>query len=458
MLPKSQTSKDNIDQSNESPTCSTTSKFSEECDVEATVDLWEQFSLFKQEDDLNASIYDNESEYSSTDDEDDFESVKPQRPTMVTLPCGDIHICGGGFHCPFVIPNEDRILVCPYSGIGFGPEQTDEFFDLNGGTGKRSGDPDQTCGEPMHGKFLRRPDPLAASKAAYQAAHNMSDTEIAVYIPSDAAKERASRRPAKRGALCVGEVSERNNKKGRVSKKAVNNHDVCANLYAEAESVIEKLVNFERASSFKKKRTGDKIVRNRPPPDPRMCNEAFVFNVSVKKYVRSCLSNSTAPSIDAINNLAMMAQDVSKRAREDAESDTRDSLRTAKFRNLCSRMIVALWGAACKTPYMENAKRGTDAYRPFICGVIYATKRGVALADGTILVPKCPQLAAALPVLRGTGGNAIAKTLHSSSHRGLCTLSRCISSVPQTEQNALFDNAIRMARSFSSATFSKYDI
>jgi hypothetical protein len=80
------------------------------------------------------------------------------------------------------------------------------------------------------------------------------------------------------------------------------------------------------------------------------------------------------------------------------------------------------------------------------------------LKDGTVLLPTCPQLAAALPVLRGTGGNAMAKTLHSSSHRGLCTLSRCIASVPQKDQKKVFETVIRCAERFSSQTFSKFDI
>lgn len=440
------------------PSSSCSSKAGE---AEPAVDLWEELRLCEEEVKRTSEMED-ESEYSSTDDDEDSEHycpVRQKRPTMVTLPCGDIHLCGGGLECPYLEPNDDRILVCKYSGIEYGPEHTNEFFDLNGGTGKRSGDPDQACGEIVYGKFQRRPDPVAASRAAYQASKTMSDTDIAVYMPSEAAARKAARRPTKRGALCVGEVAEtQTNKRGRVSKKAVHNHDMCANLHSEAKSVLGKLVNYDRASSFKKKRTGDRVERNRPPPDPRMCDEKFVFSASVKKYVRGCLANGTAPSIDAINNLAMMAQTISKKAREEAVADSRDALRTAKFHNLCSAMIVVLWGAACKTPYMENGKRGTDAYRPFICGVIYATKRGVTLADGTVLVPRCPQLAAALPVLRGTGGNALAKTLHSSSHRGLCTLSRCIASVPIADQKTVFADVVRVAKVFSETTFSKYDI
>lgn len=107
---------------------------------------------------------------------------------------------------------------------------------------------------------------------------------------------------------------------------------------------------------------------------------------------------------------------------------------------------------------MKKAKRGTDAYRPFVCGVLYAFKRGLTLADGTVLVPQCAALANALPVLRGTGGNHVAKTLHSSSHRGMCTLSRCIASVPVLQQNAIFANVSEIAAQFGDRSFSRWDI
>ena len=46
-------------------------------------------------------------------------------------------------------------MVCKYTGLEHGPEQTDEHFDLNGGNGKKSGDPDANCGEPRE-VYLRR--------------------------------------------------------------------------------------------------------------------------------------------------------------------------------------------------------------------------------------------------------------------------------------------------------------
>jgi hypothetical protein len=412
-------------------------------------DLWQQV------DDMHQS--DTESEDS---DDDHYQDVsKRRKPVMVRLPCGDIHICGGCMPCPFLISNEDRVFVCQYSGVQYEPEQTDEFFDLNGGTGKRSGDPDHCCGDAIVGKWNRRIDPIAASKMAYRNADIMKDNDMTEYMWHNKTNTIPLKKCIKRGALCVGEESEGQTfKRGRTSKKNTNDHDICINLQSEAESVLSKMINHKKNISLNHRRNATRTERNRPPPDPRMCDEKFVFNTSVKKYVRMCITNNTPPSIDSIHNLALMAQNISSKARDEAAEDDDDSVRTAKFRTTCTRFVVALWSAMCTTPYMLNAKRGTDAYRPFVCGVLYAFKRGIKLADGTSLLPPCPQLAAALPVLRGTGHNTVAKTLHSSSHRGLCTISRCIASVPVKDQKATFEVVVRAAKIFANQTFSKRDI
>ena len=393
------------------------------------------------------------------DGDDDF-APRKDIPVMVTLPCGDIHVCGRGYPCKYLVPNDDRILVCMYTGVEHAPEQTSEFYDLSGGSGKRCGDPDQNCGEPMYGKWTRRVDPVAASHAAYRAAQDFDDCDD-VNMGAFAAllNPEAVKKTTKRGALCVGEAPlPPSTRRGRFSKRNVTDHATCINLNSEAENVISKLINYDRTSAYKRKSEREKVERKKPPPDPRMCDEKFVFNASVKKYIRSCMATQLAPSLDAIHNISLMAQKISKTAREEAVSDKGKSIRTAKFRTLCSGLIVAMWSACCNTPYMKNAKRGTDAYRPFICGCIYGFKRSIQLPDGSVLIPKCHQLAAALPVLRGTGGNAVAKTLHSSSHRGLCTISRCIASVPAEDRGAIFGGVIRSAAHFSSQTFSSNDI
>lgn len=174
-------------------------------------------AIWSQIDDIRAEESDGES-YSSSD-----EGECRRRPVMVRLPCGDVHVCGGSAPCPFLEPNEDNMLVCPYSGVEYESENCEEYFDLNGGTGKRSGDPDQTCGEPVYGKWGRRIDPVAASRMAYRNADTMEDNDISNYVHKDDAGTASAKQSSKRGALCVGEKPEQHAvKRGRISKKNVS--------------------------------------------------------------------------------------------------------------------------------------------------------------------------------------------------------------------------------------------
>ena len=332
----------------------------------------------------------------------------------------------------------------------------DEFFDLNGGTGKKSATRTRAASRSTaSGSGFNA---ASVSHCAYEDAERESWDDEAEAWDLAAAKEapprqRHSRR--RRGARCVGECGDGNGdgvmgatdgscgsgKRSRLSKKNTMSGRMMANLLSEAEQVLTKLINYDRSISFKQKRTDDRIERKRPPPDPRMCDERFVFAASVRKYVKTCLITGTPPSLDALHNLSLMAKHVSARAQAEAQASDVDALRTAKFRKACASLIVCLWAAVCSTPYMQVAKRGTDAFRPFVCGCIYGFKRGVTLSDGSVLVPTCPQLASALPALRGTGGNQLAKTLHSSSHRGLCTLRLHV--VPAADQATVFESVVR---------------
>jgi len=398
---------------------------------------------------------------SDSDDSDDYyDNGDPRKLTLIMgfLPCGDIHVCRRGKLCPYLEANEDRVMVCKYTGIEHGAENAEELFDLNGGTAKKSGDPDQNCGELLYGKLTKRVDPVAASRMAFDYAECSWDDSA---FSNEHGRETAVsvKRAQKRGARCVGDGPEVSFKRPRCSKMNVDSYEKRNHLHAEAESVLTKLIDHKRASSFKNKVPQGKVERKCVPPDPRMRDEHFVFTKSVHKYVRNCIVSGNAPILDDIHNLSLMAHTVSANARKHHDQSlSTENIRTAKFRTLCSSLVVSLWSAACATPYMTNARKGTSGYRPFLCGVLYAFKRGVALENGTVLVPQCSTLADALPVLRGTGGNTLAKTLHSSSHRGLCTLSRCIASVPKQEQSEVFASVARIASQFTCATFSKCDI
>ncbi len=427
---------------------------SPELDEEA---LWAQASAAREEE---GGSSDPEPEFESSDSECD-EPRKVRGSAMARLPDGDIHVCRRGVHCPFLVANEDRMLVCQYTGIEHGPETTFEFFDLSNGLGQRTGDQDAICGEPQHGKWTRRVDPVAASRQAFDAAEMFDEksTDFSAFHRVSSAAAPLGAKLAKRGALCVGEEAPSEpSRRSRGNKRNVTDQHSCQNLQNEAEAVLGKLINYDRTSSFKRKSKDGKVQRSKPPVDPRMCDRGFVFNASVKRYVRECAASGVAPQLDTLHNLSLMADAMSRKAREEAAAQGSSAIRTAKFRRQVGSLVVALWAAMCNTPHMKTTRRGSDAYRPFVCGVLYGMKRSVQLQCGGVLVPACPELAAALPQLRGTGGNRLAKTLHSSAHRGLCTLSRCITSVPAAQQRAVFADVLKIAKTFNDTVFRSSDV
>jgi hypothetical protein len=233
-------------------------------------------------------------------------------------------------------------------------------------------------------------------------------------------------------------------------------------LFKEVQLVIDRLINYREAASYKRPAKGDTPCTHaadarggaQKPQD-----EHTEWMASVRKYTKQCLARGVAPSIDAVHNLSLMVHAARAAARAElAAQHNIAAIRTVRFRDVCSTLVVKLWRACCNTSYLLNARRGTDSFRPFVCGVLYAFKRGLVLANGSVLVPQCPHLAAALPVLGSTGGNTMAKTLRSSSHRGMCTLLKCIASVPPEEQNALFAEVVTCAAQFAATRFAANDI
>jgi hypothetical protein len=184
-------------------------------------------------------------------------------------------------------------------------------------------------------------------------------------------------------------------------------------LREDAENVLVKLVAYERKEP-------------RAPRDPRLMDQNALFVAAAKRYAKECIVAQTPPSLDTLHDIAIQAANIA--AEERRKHDSQPLLLKQKVRNLVSSLAVSLWHASCASPYMLNARRGADSFRPFVCGVLYALKRGAALADGTAVVPACAQLAEALPALRSTASGSAAKALHASSHRGLATLHKAISS------------------------------
>ena len=384
-----------------------------------------------------------------------------QTPTcnyhVAYLPDGDIHVCKGR-DCPFIEITRESCYVCSLSGICFGSQAVRENFS----TGRQAGssNPDDHAGEPVGGQWKPKKDMHAMSNQAYVGAGALGeergsscDTPCKATASPGAPAAKGSPKPAKRGARCVDEVitQEEQQKRPRNARRTGCNREQFRQLREDAEATLCKLVNYDKREDGKASK----------PRDPRLQDKSALFQIAMKKYTKECLATGSVPTLDAVHNIALAAANIAAEEKRKASLDngTQALLLKVRMREQVTSLAVALWQASCQTPYMEGARRGADSFRPFICGVFYALKRGVNLPDGTVVVPSCAQLAVALPALRSTAANSAAKALHASSHRGLCTLHRSISSCSDEAASDLYENAARLADQLAqSVKYGQYDL
>ena len=399
-----------------------------------------------------AALADDTSSTASTCDLDsDMENDEEfSQGTVYYLDDGDVHVCKG-FKCPMLELNAESEYICGCTGVVFGRKTEEEPAESVTGR-KPTNSQDDHAGEPVGGRHYPKRDMFQASCQAYLAASADTDDvmEKSTYVDQKSAEKAAAPRlSSKRGALCVDQKPPplqptAGNKRARVNKREFHDQDTYNALVTEAEGILNKLVNYDKKTSAKPREA---------PSDPRLMDPSFLFGAAVKKYVKECLAASVAPSLDAIHNIGIMAHNVAleEQKKAQAASASQPKLLRLHIRTLCSKLVVALWTASCKTSYMDSAKRGGDSFAPFAAGVYYALKRGVALADGRIVVPALNEsYTNALPALRATAHNSAAKRLHSSSHRGLCTLHRCVNSFGTTS-GYLFDDAAKCASQLAAA-------
>ena len=269
----------------------------------------------------------------------------------------------------------------------------------------------------------------AASVAAFRCANQISDAEVA---PAPSAPPTTA--PAvKRGALCVDEAPDANAapKRARNSRKENWTREAIDKLAAEALLVIDKLFIARR----KPREPG-------PAVDPRLQNLEFVKGMAVRKYVKRCADGESELNLDVLNNVivhanafvreqrAAAAKRLAAATRAGAGQRPRDSAGSSgQIRNQLSRLVVSLWRASCLTKHFMTAKKGSDSFRPFAAGILYSLKRGLYLPDGTCVVPVLDELAAHLPALRSASSTPAARQLQSSSHRGICSMQRALTSL-----------------------------
>ena len=363
-----------------------------------------------------------------SEDEDDADGMG--RAVYTVCPDGDIHACFGS-KCPHVRLNHDNQYTCAISGMVVGVHHARESDP--GWTGRSTGsaNPDDTAGMPVGG-WVKRRDMFAASVAAFRDAHQISETEVTpvpVAAPAPA--------PAiKRGALCVDEEPDANAapKKARGSRKENWTRDAIDKMANDALWVIDKLFIADPKAA----------AAPEAAADPRHQNLEYVKQIAIRKYVKRCADGECCLNLDALSNVIIHAN-AYVRAQRDAAAARLDALQrsaaakhqrthavfSGQIRNQLSHLIVSLWRACCLTKHFIHAKKGSDSFSPFAAGILYSLKRGLYLPDGTCVVPVLEELAAHLPALRSPSSTPKARQLQSSSHRGICSIQRALTSLSQ---------------------------
>ena len=375
-------------------------------------------------------------------DEDAHEDKFP----VFYLSNGGVHVCKGHY-CEHLVMNEDHMYVCKYTGIVHGIELAVDIVESVSGH-KPSNCPDDHAGEPVWGQWKPKKDMFQLSQHAYLVANQMDESKGSLYVDrASFDKLSTPKQLPKRGARCVDDPAPEkrtSNKRTRHMPPDKDGPDSYITLFDDAVDILCKLVNFDRKPIGKTKITHDS----------RLLDKDFLFSIAVKRYVKECLTTGQPPTLDAVHNISIISRNVALEERKKVEEASHKvpNILHSTVKKLCCELVVALWTAVFKTLYMTAKKRVSDTFRPFACGVFYALKRGVTLPNGRIIVPALPvSFTKALPVLRSTADNSVAKTLHASSHRGLCTLHRSVSSLT-SENTHIFNDSAFIASKLLSAT------
>lgn len=414
------------------------------------------------------------------DDDEDMEGT-----SIVQLDDGNYHVCRG-MRCPHMVQSSevDRSYTCKLSGR-FISNACESAHDASWtGRSCSSADPDMQSGAAACPAWRNKRNAFSASAAAYKAASSMTidDTlhgdleyNAQAYLydasatpfetnewtagkgikrvkgaaSSSTAADDADAKDVKRGAPCVVDVDDAavlEQKRTKAARRIalLKEKTTQARLVNDASTVVVKLFSVlptaGGASSSQAKAPSKKEQATAGAAstltDPRLENYDFVLNMALKRYVARCKDRKEHASMSGIHDVCIAANQFVKQRRKEAKGRRAAIAPTSNRRiacngkgiELCSQLIFALWVAMCHTPYFTEYQTG-DSFRPFAAGVMYALKRGLRLPNNLVLVPAIASLADCLPTLRSSTATPAAKQLQQASHRGLCAISRGISSI-----------------------------
>ena len=302
-------------------------------------------------------------------------------------------------------------------------------------------------------------DSFADSARAYAKARQLTESDCN-FQHTDATRYVRPRRrkqpeegddSKKRGAPCVNltvDASEEslNAKKAKAAKRlnALGKADVQQRLSVEAAAVISKLFSTGAYSRTEREALLSEKL------DPRLENFNFVFKVGLNRYAKRCRENSEGMCVSKVHDVAVASAKFVKQQRKKAAIRVdleRGRLLTTNNRlvELLSRLSVAVWNSVSLTDFFRQS-HGSDSFRPFVSGIMYGMKRGLTTRGGITVLPSIPVLSTQLPTLRSSAQDPVSRQLQASSHRGLCSLMRAISSyeVMSAEEAAEITEKLRI--------------
>ena len=388
--------------------------------------------------------------------QDEVEDEEDEKPlpndgvcATIFLRNGDIHRCRG-VCCPLLELQGDRLYFCPISHLVFDNVSVRE--DLSTGRITGSANPDDTAGATTHAV---KADAFELSSRAFDAGEEEQAVieESSVFVAQKKKRRRKGEAEPKRGARCVNDNSGEAEHKAKATRRSAATSEQYALLVREAEVVMSQLVAHVKREEVETKNS-----------DPRLCDHSFLLAAATQKYIKSQQSAGQAPCLSDLHDLSIAAARIASANRAKQQADKERSGRQSLLlkpavRQKVVALAVTLWLTSCETKYMLEDARNTESFRPFVSGVLYALKRGVALESGANVVPSCPVLCEALPVLRATQAKSHAKSLHASSHCGLRILHRSIASCAREEADERYAACVTQAAALAAdVAAGKFDL
>jgi hypothetical protein len=267
-------------------------------------------------------------------------------------------------------------------------------------------------------------------------------------------------------------------------------------LTTNAETVLDVLISHQNHSNVSKRKhkhleSKDEFISMSKSSIPTSCRKKL-SNVSTARsrstsidglddyvgnaiynYIHQCQVHRYHPSFDHIHNIVLNAKkrqrDIEKERgsmmefmHKSVESHLKSSCSSCpppsshsvrrlvpnQIRTLVSQLVVQLWKCSQKTPYMTIAKRPSDAFRHFAAGVLFGMRRGMKMADGTVVVPHSRSIEHILQLSTTVPRGTSAHEVHLQAHKGTSTLQRCLGSLENDKARLdVYQPAIAIATS-----------